>query len=85
MRGAPTGVRVMAFQRGAGWTVVAWNEGRGSDIRPRACPAPPTTVRTAVDTSSTEQLSPTTPPARTNTGAWVLNIAPQTIATYSFG
>ncbi|HEY5173865.1 MAG TPA: glycoside hydrolase [Acidimicrobiia bacterium] len=82
--GAPKGVRVMAFQHGAGWTVVAWNEGRTEARFGLALPGVPETVRDAVDTSSTDQLSPTTEPARTDTGAWVVHIAPQTIATYSF-
>ena len=37
--GAPDGVRVMAFQRGAGWTVVAWNEGRPQRRSASRCPA----------------------------------------------
>jgi O-glycosyl hydrolase len=83
--GTPNGVRVMAFQRDTGWAVVAWNEGRTAATFGLALPGAPETVRNAVDTSSTEQLSPTTAPARTDTGAWVVHIAPQTIATYSFG
>jgi O-glycosyl hydrolase len=85
VRGAPNGVRVMAFQRGVAWTIVAWNEGRGVATFGLALPGPPTTVRSSVDTSSADQLSPTTPPARSNTGVWVVHIAPQTITTYSFG
>lgn len=85
VRGAPNGVRVMAFQHGAGWIIVAWNERRTEATFGVALPGPPTTVRDAVDTSPAKQLSPTTLPARTDTGTWVVHIAPQTIVTYTFG
>jgi O-glycosyl hydrolase len=85
VRGAPSGVRVMAFQRGAGWTVVAWNERRTVATFGLALPGSPTTVRDSVDTSSAHQLSPASPPARTSSGAWLVHLAPQTVVTYRFG
>ena len=83
-RGAPRGVSVMAFQNGNRWTVVAWNEGESKATFGIALPTPTSTVVDAVATSATEQLSPTAPPARTNTGSWLARIGPQTIVTYTF-
>jgi O-glycosyl hydrolase len=83
--GAPVGVRVMAFQHGSGWTIVAWNERRTDVTFGVSLPGPPMAVRGAVETSSTKQLSPTTLPARTDTGAWVVHIPPRAIVTYTFG
>jgi O-glycosyl hydrolase len=85
VQGAPDGVRVMAFRHGRGWSVVAWNEGPTRATFGLALPGPRTTARQAVATSPTDELSPTTLPDRANTGAWVLDIAPQTIVTYTFG
>jgi O-glycosyl hydrolase len=82
--GAPRGVNVMAFAQPTGWTVVAWNEGRSEATFGIALPAPASTVVDAVATSATKQLSPTIAPARTDTGAWLARIAPQTIVTYAF-
>jgi O-glycosyl hydrolase len=83
-RGAPRGVSVMAFEQPAGWTVVAWNEGRSEATFGIALPAPTSTVANAVATSATDQLSSTTAPARTDTGTWLARIGPQTIITYTF-
>jgi O-glycosyl hydrolase len=83
-RGAPRDISVMAFEQPTGWTVVAWNEGRSEATLGIALPSPTSTVVDAVATSATEQLSPTTAPARTDTGAWLARIAPQTIVTYTF-
>jgi O-glycosyl hydrolase len=83
--GAPDGVRVMAFQHGTGWTVVAWNERRTETTFGFEFPGPPTSVRIAVATSTAAQLAPTTPPARTDTGNWLVHITPRTIVTYTFG
>jgi O-glycosyl hydrolase len=85
VQGAPDGVRVMAFRHGRGWSVVAWNEGPTRATFGLALPGRRTTARQAVATSPTDELSPTTLPDRANTGAWVLDIAPQTIVTYTFG
>jgi O-glycosyl hydrolase len=85
VQGAPDGVRVMAFRHGRGWSVVAWNEGPTRATFGLALPGRRTTARQAVVTSPTDELSPTTLPDRANTGAWVLDIAPQTIVTYTFG
>ena len=82
-RGAPRGVSVMAFEQPSGWTVVAWNEGRSEATLGIALPSP-TSTADAVATSATQQLSPATAPARTDTGAWLARIAPQTIVTYTF-
>jgi O-glycosyl hydrolase len=84
VRGAPGGVFEMAFQVGDKWTVVAWNEDRSAATFGVALPAPTSTVVDAVATSATEQLSPTTAPARTDAGTWLARIAPQTIVTYTF-
>ena len=81
--GAPRDISVMAFAQPTGWTVVAWNEGRSEATLGLALPSPTSTVVDAVATSATEQLSPTTAPARTDTGAWLARIAPQTIVTYT--
>jgi O-glycosyl hydrolase len=83
-RGAPRDISVLAFEQPTGWTVVAWNEGRSEATLGIALPSPTSTVVDAVATSATEQLSPTTAPARTDTGAWLARIAPQTIVTYTF-
>ena len=85
VHGAPDGVRVMAFRHGRGWSVVAWNEGPTEATFGLALPGPRTTARQAVATSPTDQLSPTTRPARDNTGSWILDVAPQSIVTYTFG
>ena len=85
VQGAPEGVRVMAFRNGRSWTVVAWNEGQTDATFGLALPGRRTTVREAVATSPTDQLSPTTLPARANAGEWVVHIAPQMIVTYTFG
>lgn len=88
--GAPPGVRIMAFQSGTAqkrpvWTVVAWNEGHTEATLGLALPGSPQAVKLAVDTSATDQLFPTTPPARANTGNWILHLPPRAIATYIFG
>jgi O-glycosyl hydrolase len=85
VHGAPDGVRVMAFRHGRGWSVVAWNEGPTQATFGLALPGRRTTARHAVATSPTDQLSPTTLPARANNGTWDLHVAPQTIVTYTFG
>ena len=82
--GAPGSVSVMAFEQPTGWTVVAWNEGRSEATLGIALPSPTSTVADAVATSATRQLSPATAPARTDTGAWLARVAPQTIVTYTF-
>jgi O-glycosyl hydrolase len=82
--GAPAGVRVMAFQQGVDWTVVAWNERPTVATFGVALPGLPATVRDAIDTSATSNLSAATVPARTATGTWVVHLAPRTIVTYSF-
>ena len=84
VRDAPDGVRVMAFQRGGGWTVVAWNEGETDAAFRLALPDRQTRVRTAVETSASSQLSPTTRPARSNRRTWAVHVAPQTVVTYTF-
>jgi hypothetical protein len=84
VHGAPNGVRVMAFQHGTARTVVAWNESRTGATFGLALPGPPTHVHNAVATSTTDQLSFTTPPLRTESGTWVARIAPQTVVTYTF-
>ncbi len=84
VRGAPDGVRLMAFQHRGGWNVVAWNEGQTDAAFRLALPGRRTTARRAVETSARKQLSPTTPPARSNAGAWAVHIAPQTVVTYTF-
>ena len=83
--GVPNGVRVMAFQHGTGWTVVAWNERRTETTFGLALPGPSTSVRSAVATSTTARLTPTAPPARTDSGSWLVHLAPRTVVTYSFG
>jgi O-glycosyl hydrolase len=83
--GAPSGVHVMAFSRGSGWTVVAWNERTTEATLGVALPSRTTAVRTAVQTSSATQLSPTTLPALTDTGTWVSHLRPRSIVTYTFG
>lgn len=84
VRDVPDGVRVMAFQGRGGWTVVAWNEGQNEAAFRLALPGPRRSARTAVATSATDQLSPTSRPARAGAGAWGLRIAPQTVVTYTF-
>jgi O-glycosyl hydrolase len=83
--GAPAGVHVMAFQQGSAWTVVAWNEGRAAATVGVALPGRASTLRTAVETSPTAQLSPARPPALTNSGTWVASVPAQTIVSYVFG
>jgi O-glycosyl hydrolase len=83
--GAPAGVRVMAFERGIEWTVIAWNEGPTEATVGIAVPGDPKTVRTAVDTSAADHLSPAPIPGRTSSCTWVAHIAPKTIVTYDFG
>ena len=84
VRGAPIGASVMAFEQPTGWTVVAWNKGRSPATLGITLPSPTSTVADAVATSADKHLSPTTVPARTDTGAWLAHIAPQTIVTYTF-
>ena len=83
--GAPNGTHVMAFQQGARWTVVAWNEGVASATVGLTLPGNPKTVHTAVETSPTSQLTPVAAPGRTADGTWVAHIAPKAIVTYTFG
>jgi len=83
--GAPDGARVMAFQHGTVWTVVAWNEGRTESTFGLALPGPSTSVRSAVATSSRARLTPTAPPARTASGSWLVHLAPRTVVTFTFG
>jgi O-glycosyl hydrolase len=85
VQGAPDGVRVMAFRHSRTWSVVAWNEGADRATFDLALPGRRTTVRDAVATSPTDQLSSTARPARTKAGTWVLDVAAQTIVTYTFG
>ena len=85
VQGAPDGVRVMAFRHGRRWSVVAWNRGPTQATFGLALPGRRTIARQAVATSPTDQLSPTTRPTRDNAGTWVLDVAPQTIVTYTFG
>jgi hypothetical protein len=85
MYGLPDGVRAMAFERGGGWTVVAWNEGQTEAAFRLALPGARKTVRTAVATSATDQLSPTARPAHAGADGWSVHIAPQTVITYTFG
>jgi hypothetical protein len=85
VEGAPDGVRVMAFQRGRSWTVVAWNKSPSSATFGLALPGRRTTIRDAVATSPADQLSPTARPTRTKSGAWAVDVAPQSIVTYTFG
>jgi hypothetical protein len=75
----------MAFRRNATWTVVAWNDSRTNATFGVTLPGAPTAVPRAVATSSTDQLSPTTRPARTGAGTWVVNLASRSIVTYIFG
>jgi len=75
----------MAFRHGRGWSVVAWNEGPTQATFGLALPGRRATARQAVATSPTAQLSTTTRAARDNAGIWVLDIAHQTIVTYTFG
>ena len=82
--GAPTGVRVMAFQHGRSWTVITWNERVTTATVGVALPGPPTGVRTAVATSPVTQLEPTTLPERTADGTWVARVPPTSIVTYTF-
>jgi hypothetical protein len=84
VRGAPDGASVMAFEQPTGWTVVAWNEARSQTTFGIALPTPASRVAVAVATSADTHLSPATVPARTDTGAWLAHIAPQTIVTYTF-
>jgi O-glycosyl hydrolase len=81
--GAPAGVRVMAFERGDTWTVVAWNEASTAQSVALALPAR-LTPRTAVATSATASLSTTARPTRTTAGNWLVTLPHDTIATYVF-
>ena len=83
--GAPKGVRVMAFQQDAQWTIVAWNETKTATTVGFAIPDASVNARVATVTSNAQELAPSALPARTNTGTWVTNLAPQSIATYTFG
>jgi O-glycosyl hydrolase len=85
VRGAPKGVRVMAFQQDAQWTIVAWNEGKTATNVGFAIPGAAVNARVATVTSNTEQLAPSALPARTDTGTWLTKLVPQSIATYTFG
>ena len=84
VHGAPDGVRVMAFERGGEWTVVAWNEGPTEAAFRLALPGPRKAVRSAVATSATDQLSPTTRPTSAGAEGWDVHVAPQTVVTYTF-
>jgi O-glycosyl hydrolase len=84
VHGVRDGVRAMAFERGGGWTVVAWNEGQTEAAFRLALPGPRKAVRTAVATSATDELSPTARPARAGGDGWDVRLAPQTVVTYTF-
>ena len=82
--GTPAGVRVMAFEAGGNWTVVAWNEGRGPATF--GVPLPGSLQpREARVTSNTAELATAPLPVRAANGAWVLSVATQSIVTFTFG
>jgi O-glycosyl hydrolase len=85
VRGAPNGVRVMAFQQDSRWTVVAWNEGKRATTVGISIPGASVNARAAFQTSNDEQLTPSELPVLTDTGTWVAHLAPQSIVTYTFG
>jgi O-glycosyl hydrolase len=84
VRGAPAGVRIMAFQNAGHWTVIAWNERATAATLGVELPAGATTVRGAVATSPTSELTATPLPSKAGDHTWLVNLAPRTIVTYTF-
>ena len=82
--GMPAGVHAMAFAGGGGWTVVTWNESRSPSTFALSLPGS-TSALGATITNAAENLHPATVPLRTTTGTWRIDLAPSTIATYTFG
>ncbi|HEV7524860.1 MAG TPA: beta-glycosidase, partial [Acidimicrobiia bacterium] len=84
VRGTPAGVRAMAFEAGARWTVVAWNEGKSDRTFAVELPNSAVAARSAVGTSASAALSPVALPGRTATGRWLVHLPARSIATFQF-
>jgi O-glycosyl hydrolase len=82
--GMPAGVHAMAFAADGGTTVVAWNESRSPAKFALSLPQAAEAIGATI-TNATKNLQPATPPIRTTTGTWRIDLAPTTIATYTFG
>ena len=82
--GLPAGVHAMSFSSDSGWTVVAWNETKSDATFGLDLPNRTLTPEHAVVTNASHSLSPTTPPVRTTSGAWLVRLPASTIATYTF-
>ncbi len=81
--GTPKDVHMLAFADGDKYTVVAWNETKIAQTLGIALPKN-TTQATATQTNATDDLKEAQPPARTDTGTWLVTIPPGTITTYTF-
>jgi hypothetical protein len=82
---APKAVRMLAFNDGNTWNVVAWNEGTTESTIGIALPdTAPMTNATASVTDINHDFAPAIAPARTDSGAWLATIAPDTVVTYTF-
>jgi len=82
--GAPPGVKVMAFAQGKQWIIVTWNDTDKSVTFGVSLPGT-TSVAMGYSTSPTFNLAGAPRPKRTNTGAWLVPLAGQTVSTFTFG
>jgi hypothetical protein len=74
----------MAFASGGSWSVVAWNESQSPASFALSLPRPAEAIG-ATTTNAAKNLQPASLPLRTTTGTWRIDLAPTTIATYTFG
>jgi O-glycosyl hydrolase len=82
--GMPAGVHALAFAARGGWTVVTWNESASPATFALSLPGSATALGAVVTNAANNLQSGPTPP-RTTTGTWRIDLAPSTIATYTFG
>ncbi len=81
--GLPKGAHAMAFESEKEWTVVTWNEGKMPANFGLKLPAS-VKAHTAVITNTETSLASRPVPARTDSGSWLVQLPPGTIATYTF-
>jgi O-glycosyl hydrolase len=85
--GLPKGVHALAFSTDSGWTVVTWNESSASAQYGLALPSAAVQLHDAAMTNATidlQNIDGASAPARTASGAWLVNLPARTIATYTF-
>jgi len=82
--GAPQGVHAMAFATNGGWTLVTWNDSRQHSAFALQLPGPAVAPTGSIVTNAASNLQPASPPGRTESGTWRIDLPASTIATYTF-